>query len=190
MKTVCFMGSHFGMTKNSIEKAKNILISLIDNGYKTFYCGEYGDFDLQINSILFNLKKIYKDITLICVKPYYNENKFKSQKCKKEYQALKSKILYEYEKFDDLDKRIDYIDDEFKYDFFKIKFIYENKFDDVIVCGLENVPYKFRIVECNKWKVKNSDVVVSFCTNKYSNTYKIRQFALKLNKKVVDINDL
>ena len=93
MKTVCFMGSHFGMTKNSIEKAKNILISLIDNGYKTFYCGEYGDFDLQINSILFNLKKIYKDITLICVKHYYNENKFKSQKCKKEYQALKSKIL-------------------------------------------------------------------------------------------------
>lgn len=40
-----------------------------------------------------------------------------------------------------------------------------------------------------KWKVKNSDILVTYCTNKLTNTYKIRQFALKLNKKVVDISN-
>ena len=185
------MGSHFGMNKDFKDKAKDIITSLIDKGYKTFYCGEYGDFDFQINAILYELKKTHKDIMLICVKPYYCENKFINKKAKENYQKMKKNILSEYYNFEDLNKRIEYFNDEFKYEFFKNTYLYEKKiFDNVVVCDLDKIPYRLRIIECNKWKVKNCDIIVTFCTNKYSNTYKMRNFALKLNKKVVDINDI
>ena len=189
MKSVCFIGSHFGLSQEFKEKAKDIIVSLINNDFKTFYCGMYGDFDMQINSILYSLKKDY-DIVMICVKPYYNENKFLNHKAKENYQTLKNQIMFEYDKYDDIEKRIEYMEEEYKYEFFKNDYIYEKKvFDKVTICELDNIPYKYRIIECNKWKVKNSDVLVTFCTNKYSNSYKIRNFALKINKKVIDINN-
>lgn len=188
MKTVCFMGSHFGMPLQCQQKAKDIIKYLIKNNYKIFYCGMYGDFDFQINSILFELKKDNPDIVLIFVSPYYESNKFINKKAKQEYQVLKSQILYEYEGFDDIKKRIKDFEKDYQNDFFNKKYIYQKKiFDKTILCELDNVPYKFRIIECNKWKVQNSDILVTFCNNKYSNTYKIRHFALKLNKKVIDI---
>lgn len=184
------MGSHFGMRQNYQEEARNIIISLINDGYKKFYCGTYGDFDFQINSILYNLKKDYPDIIMICVKPYYNANKFLNCKTKETYQTFKAQILNEYENYDNLDEKLKNFEENYQYELFNNKFLYEKYiFDDIIVCDLDKIPYKFRIIECNKWKIKNSDVFVTFCTSKYSNTYKMRQYALKLNKKIVDISN-
>lgn len=56
--------------------------------------------------------------------------------------------------------------------------------------GLEKTPAKFAILKRNEWMVKKSDIVVSYVTDKASNSYKFVEYAIKHNKEVINIADL
>lgn len=56
------------------ETLKNLITSaIIDYGATTFYCGNYGNFDLLCATILNCLKKDY-DISVIFVTPYLDKS--------------------------------------------------------------------------------------------------------------------
>lgn len=53
--------------------------------------------------------------------------------------------------------------------------------------GLETVPKKFAINKRNEWMIDNSDYVVCYVTNTFSNAHKFRDYAIRKNKKIIDI---
>lgn len=188
MKTVTYIGSHFGLSADKLPKLKNILVSLIEKGYNVFYCGDYGNFDGQVNSTLLHLKKEYTNIQMIKVKPYYSSNKFTSPQAKALYQKEKQEIL-DYYDGEELEQKLKYFENDLAEDFYNSKYLHEKYFfDEVVVCDLDQYPPKARIIECNKWKVRNSDVLVAYCPHQYTNSGKIRTYAQKLNKTIIDVN--
>ena len=65
-----------------------------------------------------------------------------------------------------------------------------NKTDDysdtVYLDEISNTPYKYRIIERNKWMIKRSDIVIAYC--KYpGNTREFRDIAKKQNKTIIDL---
>lgn len=52
---------------------------------------------------------------------------------------------------------------------------------------LETVPKRFAIVKRNKWMIDNSDYVICYVTNTFSNAHKFVQYAQKKGKKIVYI---
>lgn len=52
---------------------------------------------------------------------------------------------------------------------------------------LEKVPYKFAIIESNKWMIQKSDILVCHITNTVTNAIKFKEFAIKKKKRIIEI---
>ena len=63
----------------------------------------------------------------------------------------------------------------------------EEKYDEIVYPPLEKVPYRFAIVERNKWMVDRADVVISAVTREYGGAFKAVSRAIKKNKRVISI---
>lgn len=53
--------------------------------------------------------------------------------------------------------------------------------------GLELVPKRFAIKKRNEWMIDNSDYVICHVKNSFSNAHKFREYAIKKNKKIIDV---
>lgn len=66
-----------------------------------------------------------------------------------------------------------------------------NKIDknvyDEIVLGADESPKRYSIAERNKFIVKNADIVFCFVERCFGGAFTSRNYALKLNKKVIDL---
>lgn len=84
------------------------------------------------------------------------------KKLKKEYSFIEYKIVLAYipQKADD----------------------YTDYSNTIYPDGLENVPYRFAIVERNKWMIDNSDYLICYVKHKFSNAYKFKEYAVKKDK--------
>lgn len=183
---VCFIGSHLGLPEKELIKLKNVVKSLIKKGYNIFYCGCYGKFDWQVIECLFELKKDYPMLRIVKIKPYYQFNRFQNKENEEIYnwgmEEIKKNCGTDKESFE-RNKRI--LEQEV---YFKKWFEDEKKyFDDVLLCDLDLKPYRARIIECNKWKVDECDMLVSYCPFKQGNSAKIKNYAIKKNKQVIEI---
>lgn len=69
----------------SLLKLKKILISCVEKGISTFYCGMAKGFDLIAGNEVIALKEKYKNLRLIACIPYYEQEKNFSQKDKELY---------------------------------------------------------------------------------------------------------
>ena len=56
--------------RNIDKQLYDLVIQAIQNGCNTFYTGYMGDFDLKFCNAVKEAKKEYKNIELICVRPY------------------------------------------------------------------------------------------------------------------------
>ncbi len=63
----------------------------------------------------------------------------------------------------------------------------KNIYDEIIYPNLENIPYKFAIIERNKWMIKKSDVVIAYVKRSFGGARKTLDFAQKQNKKIIEI---
>lgn len=194
----CFIGWHYGLPEEMVSGLKKELDYLITcRKVTTFYCGEYGKFDRQVIKVLNELKKYFNQIKIIKIKPYYQTNKFLSRSDKKEYELLLKNLKRDYYPEEPMDnfkykKFLGYYNlrkEELKQQYMCASWYLSEKenFDDVVLLDLDSIPYKARIIEANKWKVRECDYLVAFCVDKYSNSWKIREYAKKLNKKIIDL---
>lgn len=184
---VCFIGSHLGLPEEELSKLEIVLHSLIKIGCCIFYCGCYGKFDWQVVECLFKLKKDYPKLRIVKIKPYYQFNRFLDKHSEKLYKWGIEELRAEYSKDKEgYDRNKSILEREVYY---KKWFEDEKKyFDETMLCDLDNKPYKTRIIECNKWKIDECDILVSYCPLKQGNSVKIKNYALKKNKKVIELN--
>lgn len=184
----CFIGNRFGVPYHLLPELKKVITALIEEGCTCFYCGTYGKFDDQVLDILDSLRKQY-NLSIIKVKPYYQPNIFISKREEKYYKEQKTEIEEEY-KFDGDKERY-----QMKLHSLKINTFYknwylteQNYFTSVIIPdGIEKAHPKYRIIECNKWKVRHSDVLICYSPNRNGNSYKIRTYAAERKKRIIDI---
>lgn len=90
-QSVAFTGHRFiPYSKLPIVKAalKNVIIELYAKGYNTYYCGMAMGFDLLSAEVLLSLKTEYKELRLIAVVPYRNQDERFSFVDKKRYHSI------------------------------------------------------------------------------------------------------
>ncbi len=184
----CFIGSHLGLPNELLLTLRKELIQLIEKGCDCFYCGCYGEFDKTIKNILFDLKKSYSFIKVIKIKPYYQRNKYISLQAKQQYKREISKLKEAFgEGTEAYADQLFKFEKDFDYEYYTDWYLEEKKFDDVILYDLEKFPPKARIIECNKQKVRECDYILAYCPVKYSNSWEIKEYAKKLNKKIINL---
>ena len=61
------------------------------------------------------------------------------------------------------------------------------KYDEIVYPPLENVPYKFAIVERNKWMVDQADVIILCVEREYGGAFQAVKRARKKNKRIINI---
>ena len=62
-------------------------------------------------------------------------------------------------------------------------------FETIYPDGLEKVPLRFAITERNKWMIKNSDYLVCYVNNPFSNANKFKEFAIKKGKQIINLQE-
>ena len=67
------------------------------------------------------------------------------------------------------------------------KYEVAEEYDEIVYPPLEKVPYRFAIVERNKWMVDRADIIISCVTRECGGAFKAVNRALKKNKKVINI---
>lgn len=96
IKTTCCFTGHRVLKKDfNVDRVKEIVEKLINNGYKTFLVGMAIGFDLKVFEILQDFKN--KNIDVIACVPCKDQDKFYNKTQKEEYkEALKNadKIVY------------------------------------------------------------------------------------------------
>ena len=85
-KTVCFTGHRD--CKISYEDVYNVVLGLCEEGFLYFGVGGAVGFDMLVSKCIIDLKKIYKNIKLIVVIPFFGQEKYFSMDQKKEYYKI------------------------------------------------------------------------------------------------------
>ncbi len=189
---ICFAGTRYGLPETRLEELKNIIIQLITQSKDEveFYCSEYGKFERQARRIVSELKKDYPQIKSYWVNPFYRPQKFNNEKAGEEYAYQLSRFENEYKQHPTIRQQ------EFeKFKHYAIVYYLYNDdyktivdfYDDMIIYELDNVPHKARIIESNKRKVDDCDVVITHCPAASNQSRKIRDYAIKKHKKVIDM---
>jgi len=62
---------------------------------------------------------------------------------------------------------------------------YYNSFDGVILADTMHVPYRAKIIECNRFMVDSAEYVVAYVTNDFSNAVKTLEYAEQKKKKII-----
>ena len=52
---------------------------------------------------------------------------------------------------------------------------------------IETVPKKIAIIKRNEWMIEQSDTVICYVKNHFSNAYRFFEFAEKKNKKIINL---
>ena len=93
-QSVAFTGHRFipyGKLPMLKTALKNVIIELYAKGYTNYYCGMAMGFDLLSAEVVLSLKAEYKELRLIAVVPYRNQNERFSFADKKRYQSILSR---------------------------------------------------------------------------------------------------
>lgn len=93
-QSVTFTGHRFiPYGKLSMLKValKSIILELYAKGYNNYYCGMAMGFDLLSAEVVLSLKAEYKELRLIAVVPYRNQDERFSFADKKRYQSILSR---------------------------------------------------------------------------------------------------
>lgn len=90
IRSAAFTG-HRETAEGETPNLEKTVISLIERGVKTFYCGMAKGFDLIAAECVISLKEKYPDISLIACVPCYGQEKNYSEKDKKRYVQILSK---------------------------------------------------------------------------------------------------
>ena len=62
-------------------------------------------------------------------------------------------------------------------------------YDGVLLPDIEKVPKRFRIIERNKWMVRNADLVIAYVKYDWGGASQMLNYAKKLNKKIINLAD-
>lgn len=73
MKACCGFG-HRNVFENIEDKLYTAVMNAAHQGCEIFYTGTMGEFDGLFSSAVRKAKKVYPNITLICVKPYFTND--------------------------------------------------------------------------------------------------------------------
>ena len=73
MKACCGFG-HRNVFENIEDKLYTAVMNAAHQGCEIFYTGAMGEFDSLFSSAVRKAKKVYPNITLICVKPYFTND--------------------------------------------------------------------------------------------------------------------
>lgn len=90
-QSVTFTGHRFiPYSKQSMLKValKNIILELYARGYNNYYCGMAVGFDLLSAEVVLSLKTEYKELRLIAVVPYRNQDERFSFADKRRYRSI------------------------------------------------------------------------------------------------------
>lgn len=104
-QSVTFTGHRFiPYGKLSILKValKNIILELYAKGYNNYYCGMAMGFDLLSAEVVLSLKDEYKELKLIAVVPYRNQDERFSFADKKRYKSILGRVdetIFLYENY-------------------------------------------------------------------------------------------
>jgi uncharacterized phage-like protein YoqJ len=55
--------------------------------------------------------------------------------------------------------------------------------------GLEKIPPKYAIIERNKWMINQSDILICYVVDSFSNSFTFKEFAEKKGKCVINLFD-
>ena len=84
-KSCAFTGHRDLKSDFSLKKLEKAILSLIEKGVDTFYCGMAVGFDIESAKIVLSFKKKYEHIKLIACIPFLGQEKYYSLSEKKEY---------------------------------------------------------------------------------------------------------
>ena len=73
MKACCGFG-HRNVFENIEDKLYTAVMNAVGQGCEIFYTGAMGEFDSLFSSAVRKAKKVYPNIKLICVKPYFTND--------------------------------------------------------------------------------------------------------------------
>ena len=93
-QSVAFTGHRFipyGKLPMLKTALKNVIIELYAKGYTNYYCGMAMGFDLLSAEVLLSLKTEYKELRLIAVVPYRNQDERFSFADKRRYHSILKK---------------------------------------------------------------------------------------------------
>ena len=74
MKKVCCGFGHRNVFENIEDKVYMAVLNAAEQGCEIFYTGAMGEFDSLFSSAVRKAKKVYPNIKLICVKPYFTND--------------------------------------------------------------------------------------------------------------------
>lgn len=77
---VCFGGGNISVDFELCEKLNGAILQSIEEGFKTFFCGGYGNFSILFAAILRNCQQRGKDIRVACYIPDLpNSNQYRTE---------------------------------------------------------------------------------------------------------------
>lgn len=65
--------------------------------------------------------------------------------------------------------------------------IYRAQFDHIILPPMENVPYRYRIIRSNEYRIDLSDIVIAYIRNNFGGAAQSVLYAKKRKKKIIMI---
>ena len=136
-------------------------------------CTFFGHRDAS-EKVVFALKEVIESLIKKGIKSFYVGNNGN-------YDLLVQSVLSDIKKAN--------IDIDFKIvlSYLGEKAITDNQDKTIFPEGLENVPRRFAISKRNDWLISNANVVVVYCTNTFSNSYKLAQKATKKNLNIINL---
>ncbi|MBQ8351679.1 MAG: hypothetical protein IJY20_06525 [Clostridia bacterium] len=60
-------------------------------------------------------------------------------------------------------------------------------YDGFIYPPIEHVPYKFAILHCNQWMVRQADFVIAYINHDWGGAYQTYRYAVKMGKSILNL---
>ena len=66
---------------------------------------------------------------------------------------------------------------------------YLDRFDEIIIAPTkDSTPNRYKIIECNKYMISNSDCLICYINHTWGGAYKTYEYALKKDIKIINIS--
>lgn len=162
-KSIVFFGHAFIYQKDKVKtRLYEVVEKYVNLGYKNFLIGKYGDFDDISLNVCREVRKKYRDIKITVVVT--------------SYAIFNKKTVIDH---------VENFEDEF------IVYSRADKYSDVETTSyfIEDLHFKRRIIETNRYMVENSDVIICYIDEQKtkSGAKKAVNYATKLGKVVINI---
>ena len=63
-------------------------------------------------------------------------------------------------------------------------------YDATLFPPIENIPKRFAISRRNEWMIENSDLIIAYVNNNYGGAYKSLRYAMRKNRKIINLCEM